>query len=90
MNIWRSSPNELHQSVRVLLHFVLYSEAGLSLTDHRNTFPLMVERLLMQAIQLPRKMMGGDEVEVCDQVIIERSVSADLHIRYHTFSSKPS
>ena len=58
-----SGPNELHQSVCILLHFFhSFVFRGRSVTphmDHENTFPIMCGRLLVQASQLPCKMMEG-------------------------------
>ena len=60
-NIWHVSLNDLHQSVPILLHFAqCFIRSPITpFRERGNTFPFMVRRLLMQATQLPRKMMKG-------------------------------
>ena len=58
-NIWHGGPNLLHQPVPCLLHlhFCIHREVHHPLIGHRSTFSLMFGRQLMQANELPHKIM---------------------------------
>ena len=58
-NIWRSGPDELHQSVCILLHFSQFCVKGSSATllmDHGTMFRLMFGQT--RATRPPRRMKG--------------------------------
>ena len=64
-NIWCGCPNELHQSVRILLHFTQFCIQRQDCVlpygpwEHGNIFPLMFGRAPKQLLRMTRKMMLG-------------------------------
>ena len=65
-NIWRGRPNELHRSVRILLHFTQFAFIGKSVTppmDHGSMSRLMFG--LTKATRATMQDEAEDEAEVC-------------------------